>query len=112
MRETGVRDTAQEAVQTSREILALFEADREKLAGLGRSSASALRLHQLLQRMPVLTAPGMAEALSLTPPTVRSALRALTRLGIVEELTGKRRDRVYAYGPYLRILNEGAETSG
>ena len=37
------------------------------------------------------------------------AIEALTALGIVRELTGRKRDRVFAYDRYLAVLNEGAE---
>ena len=42
-------------------------------------------------------------------PTVARAVEALTRLGIVREITGRSRDRVFVYDRYVRILNEGAE---
>ena len=40
-------------------------------------------------------------------PTVNAALRELERLGIVEEITGKARGRVYAYAAYMKLLGEG-----
>ena len=43
----------------------------------------------------------------LTAPTVNAALADLERLGIVEEVTGRRRGRVFGYQDYLDILNEG-----
>ena len=49
---TGVRDTATQAVDTAREIMALFDADRAAIQTLGRSGASAFRVHDLMQRRP------------------------------------------------------------
>jgi hypothetical protein len=49
------------------------------------------------------------EITGLSPNTIATALGALEKLGIVRELTGKKRDRVYAYAPLLAILNEGTE---
>jgi cell filamentation protein, protein adenylyltransferase len=48
-------------------------------------------------------------ALDMTAPTVASAVARLERLDIVRETTGRKRDRVYSYAPYLAILSEGAE---
>ncbi|MCU0894794.1 MAG: hypothetical protein MUD06_10820 [Rhodospirillales bacterium] len=42
-------------------------------------------------------------------PTVNAALADLVRLGIVEEVTGRRRGRVFGYRTYLRLLNEGTD---
>jgi hypothetical protein len=39
----------------------------------------------------------------------KDAARILAGLGILPELTGRRRDRVFAYDGYLRILSEGTE---
>lgn len=44
---------------------------------------------------------------AVTAPTVDAALADLARLGIVQEVSGRRRGRVYAYRAYLDILNEG-----
>jgi hypothetical protein len=45
-------------------------------------------------------------------PTASSAMRLLVDLGIVRELTGRRRSLVFAYDRYLGLLNEGTETAG
>jgi len=36
-------------------------------------------------------------------------MNALTELGIVREVTGRQRNRIFAYQQYLAILNEGTE---
>ncbi len=45
----------------------------------------------------------------VTFPTATMGIEALVRLRIARELTGKQRKRVFAYGRYLAILNEGTE---
>jgi Fe2+ or Zn2+ uptake regulation protein len=42
-------------------------------------------------------------------PTVLKALDVLEETGIVKEITGKQRHRIYRYDGYIRILNEGTE---
>jgi DNA-binding transcriptional regulator GbsR (MarR family) len=46
---------------------------------------------------------------SLSFPAVSAGMKLLSRLGIVKEITGKRRDRVFAYSKYLAVLSEGTE---
>ena len=46
---------------------------------------------------------------SLSFPAVSAGMQLLSRLGIVKEITGKRRDRVFAYSKYLAVLNEGTD---
>jgi cell filamentation protein, protein adenylyltransferase len=62
---TGVKETAQQAADTSREILKLIEKDRQKIEELGRPAGSVLRVHLHLQRKPIITIPATAEQLSL-----------------------------------------------
>jgi len=105
----GVHETAQGAVQTSRRILQQFEEDATKVEALGTRAKSTPRILRGLQRKPVLSVPKASEELDLSAPTVRSAVESLVNLGILREVTGKQRDRVYIYDPYVKILEEGTE---
>ena len=53
--------------------------------------------------------PQVQPHLALTAPTIRAAIRTLEEMEIVNELTGQRRHRVFAYQQYLDILSEGAQ---
>src|ERR1700731_1475592 len=106
---TGVKETAQQAADTSREILTLIEKDRRKIEELGRPAGSVLRVHLHLQRKPIITIPATAEQLSLSAPTVAKALQHMVKLGMVRETTGKQRHRLFTYHRYLEILNRGTE---
>jgi Fic family protein len=105
----GVATTAMQGVETARRLIALFEEDRKKIAGLKRAAPSALRIHAELQRNPLRSVPVLANAVGMSQPTVQTAIEHLMRLGIVLEVTGRRRDRNYVYGRYLSILDEGTE---
>lgn len=62
-----------------------------------------------MQQNPYVTSNQLVERVSLSSPTVNAALAALERLGIVEEVTGGRRGRVFGYRRYLAILSEGTD---
>jgi len=105
----GTALTAQEAADTATRILGLFSRDRQKIQKLGRSAPSALRLHEYMQTKPIANIAAAAKALKLSIPTVTVALNHLVRIGIVEEVTGKRRDRIFTYSRYFNIVSEGTE---
>ena len=98
----GVTNTATEAIQTTGRVLELFERDRSKLESLGHNTVTALRLFELLKRKPYVNSPLVMDALKLTAPTVGKAIKELETLGIVQETTGKARDRMWVYKRYLR----------
>ncbi len=105
----GVRDIATQATSAAREILALIQTDRERIADVGRSAGSALQVHRYLERKPLAVIPEMVKALGLTTPTVTAALQNLERVGIVREVTGKLRGRIFVYDAYLKVLETGTE---
>ena len=105
----GVTETADQAFNSATRIVNLFETDRAAIAQQADRSGSVLRLHELLQKKPFLSAPAVRDLTGLTMPTVNAALETLQQLGIVAEVTGRRRGRIYAYRAYLKILGEGAE---
>lgn len=105
----GVATTANQAFDAATRIHALIGRDRERIAAKSERASSALRVHEVLQTVPFLTSTKARARTGLAKPTINAALEQLEKMGIVEEVTGKRRGRVYAYREYLFILNEGAE---
>lgn len=105
----GVRETAEGAVATARRLLGLFEDDARRIEGEGRTANSALRVHATLQRRPVASLQEIQRVSGVSLPTANSAMASLVNLGITNEITGKKRNRVFAYTRYLEILGEGTE---
>jgi Fic family protein len=105
----GVTETSEQGVASARRLIDLFEQDRQKIGAIGRAASSALRLHGEMQRSPLLFVPAAAKKLNLSQPTVQKSLEHLRELGIVREITGKLRSRLYEYTSYLKILDEGTE---
>jgi Fic family protein len=100
----GVIAVASSATETARLIRHLVERDREVIHVLGRGAASALRVHELAGRRIVLTAGGAAAQLGLSVPTVNAAFARLEKAGILREVTGRRRGRLFVYDAYLELL--------
>jgi hypothetical protein len=57
----------------------------------------------------VITLNEVCRRASASFPTATKGMDALVSLGLARELTGHRRNRVFAYQRYLDILNEGTE---
>lgn len=106
---TGVLETAQQAVQAAHSILELFARDRHRIETLRQPSGSVLRVHQYLQAKPIISINTAARVLASTKPTVGAAIKQLEKLGIVREITGKGRNRLFIYDRYMDILSEGTK---
>ena len=105
----GVESTAAAAVDAAHRLLALFQTDESKLTGLGRSGTSVRQVFAALRQRPLTGIPQLATRAQLSFPTAAKAVEQLVALGIAREITGGRRNRVFAYDGYLAILGEGAD---
>ncbi len=105
----AVRVTAGQAVDTVRRLDALAQQDRAAIHQLGRAAGSALRIHHELLYRPICDGNRLKEKTGLTLATVNKSLDHLSDLGLVKELTGKQRYRIFSYPAYIDILNEGTE---
>jgi len=105
----GVTESAKQAISSAKKINLLFEEDLLKIQGLGRQRLSCIEVLEYLKTMPQTSVPSLSRDLGLTPPTIRSTFNAMLKLGILEEITGKQRDKVYVYRKYLDILSEGVD---
>lgn len=101
--------TARQAVSTATNIMTLTTSDQHRIATLGRAAQSAALVHDGLVTQPIATAQHLSEQSGLSQATVNKALANLTDLGIVAELTSKKRNRVFAYQALVNLLNEGTE---
>ncbi|MGB8259914.1 MAG: Fic family protein [Terracidiphilus sp.] len=105
----GTEATAKQASETAVELIRLFEADRKRIQAIGRPALSALRVHEFMQKKPLINIALAVRALHLSAPTVSGALARLEELEIVRETTGRERDRIFAYSRYLDIVSAGTE---
>ena len=101
--------TATQAVDTSRQLIDRADEDSDRIGGLGRAAVSTLQVHRSMMERPITDSGWLVKKTGITPATVNKCLRHLERLGIVKELTSRKRNRIFSYAEYLEILNQGTE---
>jgi Fic family protein len=106
---TGVKETSDQAASAARQIVDLFARHQTKIEAIGRPAASVLRVFQHMQRNPIVSIPATAQKIGISAPTVAKSLEHMRQLGILREVTGRERHRLFVYEQYLAILNEGTE---
>jgi Fic family protein len=99
-----VRESANDGVETARRLFTLVGDDRRKISVHKATTVTAFRLFDLLPSHPIVTLQTAIALLDTTQPTAGKAIDALYKVGFLKEITGKRRDRVYAYQAYLDVL--------
>jgi len=100
-----VTEAADDAVASAQRLHTVTAADRTKVAAHAKTTVPAIRLFELLPSHPMVTLSLAIKLLGVSKPTAVKAIDALQAAGVLREITGKRRDRVYAYHEYLRVLS-------
>ena len=105
----GIVETATQATETAQSIVKLFANDRKRIETSDSSAAAILTIHTYLQQSPISNTGSIRKKTGLSQPTVMRSLTALENLGIVKEITGKERHKIFVYRDYLDSLNRGTE---
>jgi len=101
----GVAQVATEATDTGTRILELREHDRSRIGKeLGRRAGRAFALLDELFKRPVVTGKVVERVLDVSQPTASALVRDLQGLGVLAEITGKQRNRIFAYRDYLDLF--------
>lgn len=105
----GVTDTATQATESAQAILRLFASDRKTIESSGKSNTSVVAIHEHFQKHPISNTTSIKDACRVSLPTVIRSLSILESFGIISEITGKDRHKIFTYGKYLEILSKGTE---
>jgi Fic family protein len=106
----GVRETAQRSIGVFRSILALKEQiERQAIPHLStRKQPNAQALMRLLYQQPIVDVKHVSSALKLNTNTTNSLVADFVQHGILREITGQRRNRLFAFDQYLQIFKVSA----
>lgn len=104
-----VRDSAEDGVNAARRLHVLLGQDRQAVVNQKGTTIPAVRLFDLLPEHPMVTLASTQALLETTKPTATKAIKALCDAGVLHEITGKQRDRIYAYQGYLEVLAEDTD---
>lgn len=101
----GVTETAQEATETAKNIVRMREQHHDLLRQ-HEIGANGARLLDLLFQRPLVNVALVVEQLGVTHVTAGKLVDQLVRFGLLEEITGRKRDRVFRYTPYWKLFQD------
>jgi Fic family protein len=101
----GIRQTAQNSIETFRAIIALRqEIEYQAILTLGKKTKLAQNFLHFLYSKPITDSQETAKQLSVNPSTVLRLMDDFVRLGILKEITGYKRNRVFVFEKYLKLF--------
>lgn len=101
----GVAEQAKDAITRTNKLCSLWDSYRERMQS-ARSSALSLKLVDTLFEYPVTTVPQATHRLNVTPHSAQNNIEKLQAEGILKEVTGKQRNRIYLAPEIIKIIEE------
>lgn len=103
----GIEQTASLSISTLKGVLALQDGISQKIqTGFGRRASSALLLVNQLYRTPHIRVDDIMYTCKLSPKASGDLLRLFVQEGWLKEITGRKRDRIYSFEPYIEAFKE------
>jgi Fic family protein len=102
----GVAEVANQATDTARRILQLREEHRQFVSQHIRGSANGPRLLDLLYERPIVSVSLVARELAVSNPTANNLVNQLENAGLLVEITGRHRNRLFRYESYLSLFED------
>lgn len=110
---TGIADVSLEATETARSIVDLRERHRHMVTErFGRAAGNGLTVLETLFRTPIMTIGQVQKKLGITYPPANALVQRFVDAGILFEVTGQERYRVYQYSPYINLFADQREEVG
>ena len=103
----GIIDVSNEALATAKEIITLKGHLIDLLVEHDTGGMSAVRLLDLLFARPVITVADITSSLGISHQPAYDLVTKFEELGILREISGKKRYRKYLFVEYVRIIERG-----
>lgn len=103
---TAIIETATKGKQTFRQVLKLREDVEHRILSLGKRAESAKRILVALYQRPIMSVADVMLLLDVTHPTAAKMVSLLEDLGILKEMTGQQRNRMYVFESYLNLFSD------
>jgi len=100
----GVKETSENSIQTFRNIIALRSEVEQKIVTLGKKYDLAKLFLEFLYREPKTDAHTVSNALKVNITTAHRLIDDFEKLGILKEITGYKRNRIFSFEEYLNIF--------
>ncbi len=100
----GVIETAKSSTSTFDNILKLQKQVETQLQTLGSRTANAQKVMVYLYQRPMIDAAKVGEAAGISPASAYKLIADLEQFGILKEITGGKRSKMYLFDAYLKLF--------
>ena len=98
--------TANSGVKTFQDILSLKQEMDTIVVSFGKKAHNASKLLDYLYQRPIISISDIIEPLEVSKPTANSLVKEFEEKGILKEITGYERNKLFAFDRYLSIYSQ------
>lgn len=102
----GIAETARKGVMTFESIISLRQKCETEIVTLGRRAKAGLNLLKFLYSEPIMSAKTVGQKLDITHPAANLLIRDFQKIGILKEITGFKRNRLFVFQEYLDLFEK------
>jgi Fic family protein len=103
---TGIVETSQKGVETLNGIMQLKQWVEKQIDTMGKRGADARILLEQLYKRPIISPAETSKLIGKTPQTAYNLIAYLEKLGILKEITGAQRNKLYSFEPYINLFDK------
>lgn len=100
----GIIETAKSGIATFDNILKLQKRVDDQLQALGSRTANARKIVHHLYKSPLIFTASVGKVAGISSPSAYKLVADLERFGILKEITGGKRDKMYTFDAYLQLF--------
>jgi len=102
----GIAQTAKNGKLTFEKIITLRYESEQKIVSLGKRAKKGQELLKHLYSQPILNTKQIAERLQITHPSASTLAKQFENIGIFKEITGFKRNRLFAFSEYIKLFEK------
>ncbi|KAF0249216.1 MAG: filamentation induced by cAMP protein fic [bacterium] len=107
----GVSETSANSKQTFENIITLRHHSEQNIMTLGKRAKVGQQLLLQLFSQPIMEINHVAERLNITFPSASSLVKQFVDIGILQETTGLKKNRMFVFQDYLQLFSEQAQAN-
>jgi len=102
----AIIETSRSGVKTFQDILELKQEMDNLMLSFGKKSHNAIRLLDFLYQKPIVSLSDIVDALDVVKQTANVLIKDFENKGIIKEITGYQRNKIYVFEKYLDIYSK------
>jgi Fic family protein len=100
----GVLEIARKGRDTFHSLLQLREEAENKALSMGKRASNARAALDVMYRQPFVSTKDIADGIGVAQPTADAIIQGFVEKGLLVEITGQMRNRLFVFDPYLKLF--------